>query len=68
MPWFRFATTVLVGPWRATRKEALSDAVRARQAVPNPSLPDGLEWSVSGRIESTKRDSGSGKPHSRLAR
>jgi hypothetical protein len=48
---FRFATTVLVGPWRSSREEALHDAVHACQAVRDDSRPDGLEWRVSGRIE-----------------
>ena len=53
---FRFATTVLVGPWRSSREEALGDAVHSRQAIRNTSLPDGLEWRVAGRIEQAPRE------------
>ena len=48
---FRFSTPVLIGPWRATREQAQRDAVAARQAIRNPSRPDGLEWRVTGQIE-----------------
>jgi hypothetical protein len=48
---FRFTTSVLVGPWRPSREEAQRDAIRARQAIPSPQRPDGLEWRVSGQIE-----------------
>ena len=50
---FRFVTSVLIGPWRASRGEAITDAVQARQAVRHLRLPDGLEWRVPGRIEQT---------------
>lgn len=52
---FRFVTSVLIGPWRTSRNEAISDAVQSRQAVRNVRLPDGLEWRVPGRIEQTER-------------
>ena len=51
---YRFATPALIGPWRPSREEALSDAVRARQAVRNHEHPDGFEWRVCGRIEETQ--------------
>jgi hypothetical protein len=54
MSTFRFVTSVLIGPWRTTRTEALSDAVQSRQAVRNVRLPDGLEWRVPGRIEQSE--------------
>jgi hypothetical protein len=55
MSTFRFVTSVLIGPWRATRAEAVSDAVQSRQAVRNVRVADGLEWRVPGRIEQSER-------------
>ena len=52
---FRFVTSVLIGPWRTSRNEAISDAVQSRQDVRKVRLPDGLEWRVPGRIEQTDR-------------
>jgi hypothetical protein len=45
---YRYATTAIVGPWRATEAEARNDAMRAALAV----AKDGnLVWRVPGRIE-----------------
>ena len=52
---FRFMTSVLVGPWRSSREEALDDAVRARQAVRSGSRSGAVEWRVEGRIERVAR-------------
>ena len=60
---FRFTTSVLVGPWRSSREEALDDAVRARQAVRSGARPGAIEWRVDGRIEKVaraERSSGAG--------
>ena len=65
---FRFATSVLVGPWRPSRDEALSDAVQAGQAVRDRNRPDGLEWRVDGRIEEVRRSAASPGPVCALAR
>lgn len=65
---FRFATSVLIGPWRSSRDEALSDAVKARQAVANRSFPEGLEWRVTGRIEAVPRDAAPGGARARPVR
>ena len=52
---YRFVTSVLIGPWRSSRSEAISDAVQSRQAARNVRLPDGLEWRVPGHIEQSER-------------
>ena len=48
---YRYRTSVLTGPWRATELEAASDAVRAKQAVNDVSESSGIRWTVPGRIE-----------------
>lgn len=48
---YRYRTSVLTGPWRATEFEAASDAVRAKQAVNDVSESSGIRWTVPGRIE-----------------
>ena len=48
---YRYRTSVLAGPWRATEYEAAGDAVRAKQAVNDDSEAGGIRWTVPGRIE-----------------
>ena len=48
---YRYRTSVLTGPWRATEFEAAGDAVRAKQAVNDDSEASGIRWTVPGRIE-----------------
>jgi hypothetical protein len=48
---YRYRTSVLTGPWRATECEAAGDAVRAKQAVNDVSEALGIRWTVPGRIE-----------------
>jgi hypothetical protein len=47
---YRYRTTVLVGPWRATPHEAVEDAIRARQAHREAEGAP-LRWLVCGEIE-----------------
>lgn len=65
---FRFTTSVLVGPWRSSREEALGDAVKAGQAVRSLATPDGLEWRVIGRIEECEREAQQGPARRRRLR
>ncbi len=48
---YRYRTSVLTGPWRASQLEAARDAVRANQAVDDITEANGLRWTVPGRIE-----------------
>ena len=48
---YRYRTSVLTGPWRASEFEAASDAVRAQQAVNDITQSSGIRWTVPGRIE-----------------
>ena len=48
---YRYRTSVLTGPWRATELEAANDAVRAKQAVDDVTQSFGIRWTVPGRIE-----------------
>jgi hypothetical protein len=48
---YRYRTSALTGPWRATELEAANDAVRAKQAVDDVSESSGIRWTVPGRIE-----------------
>lgn len=48
---YRYRTSALTGPWRATELEAANDAVRAKQAVDDLSESSGIRWTVPGRIE-----------------
>ena len=48
---YRYRTAVLTGPWRETEIEAASDAVRAKQATDDITRPEGIRWTVPGRIE-----------------
>ncbi len=47
---YRYRTTVLVGPWRKTARQAVLDAVRANQARRDDQT---VRWLVPGRIEET---------------
>ena len=48
---YRYRTSVLTGPWRTTRDDALRDALGAHQARPDDSAPGGVRWLVPGEIE-----------------
>jgi hypothetical protein len=50
---YRFRTSVLVGPWRKTARQAVIDAVRARQARRDDRDRQVLRWLVPGKIEET---------------
>jgi hypothetical protein len=62
---YRFTTSVLAGPWRPSREEALRDAIEACQAVHDDAQPDGLAWRVSGQIEEADREVGPARRRSR---
>ena len=49
---FRYRTSALVGPWRKTARQAVLDAVRARQAR-RDDRARAVHWLVPGRIEET---------------
>ena len=53
---YRFRTTALVGPWRKTARQAVLDALRARQARRDSRDRQILRWMVPGRIEETATD------------
>ena len=48
---YRYRTSVLAGRWRETREDALRDALKAHQALADPSAPGGVRWLVHGEIE-----------------
>ena len=48
---YRYRTSALTGPWRATELEAANDAVRAKQAVDDNTHTSGIRWTVPGKIE-----------------
>jgi len=48
---WRYRTSVLVGPWRPTAGQAAQDAIIHGQAIRDESKPNGLAWRVPGRIE-----------------
>lgn len=48
---YRYRTPVLVGPWRKTERQALLDALRARQARRDDRDRHSVLWLVPGRIE-----------------
>ncbi|HYD14036.1 MAG TPA: hypothetical protein VEC11_14400 [Allosphingosinicella sp.] len=50
---YRFRTSALVGPWRKTARQAVLDAVRARQARRDDRK---VHWLVPGRIEECDAD------------
>lgn len=53
---YRFRTSVLVGPWRKTARQAVLDAVRAKQARRDARSREAVHWLVPGRIEETEAD------------
>ena len=48
---YRYRTTALVGPWRKTARQAVLDALRARQVRRDGRNREALHWVVPGRIE-----------------
>lgn len=48
---YRFRTTALVGPWRKTARQAVLDALRARQVRRDERDRHAVRWLVPGRIE-----------------
>jgi hypothetical protein len=48
---YRYRTSVLTGPWRESREEALCDAVRAKQAEIEDDNVSRVRWIVPGVIE-----------------
>ena len=50
MPSFRYRTPLVVGAWRASRREALADAVRCRLAHWTDAQED-VTWLFDGAIE-----------------
>lgn len=51
---FRYRTAALTGPWRESRREAMRDAARAKQALIDEKDPEAIEWIVPGKIEETR--------------
>ena len=56
---YRYRTPVLKGRWRASREDALRDAITARQAIVDETEPGGLRWLVPGEVE---EDAGADSP------
>jgi hypothetical protein len=56
MPSFRYRTTLIVGRWRATRREALDDAVRCRLAAWAGEPGEDVKWRFPGDIEQRDAD------------
>ena len=48
---YRYRTPALTGPWRNAYEDAVRDAVRAKQALPDEDRPEGVKWIVPGEIE-----------------
>ena len=51
---YRYRTSALVGPWRKTPRQAVLDALRARQAHRDSRDRQVLRWMVPGRIEESE--------------
>jgi hypothetical protein len=51
---YRYRTPALVGPWRKTARQALLDALRARQVRRDERNRAAVRWLVPGRIEETE--------------
>ena len=51
---YRYRTAALTGPWRETRREAICDAAKAKQAMIDEKDPEAIEWIVPGRIEEVR--------------
>ena len=50
---YRYRTSALVGPWRKTERQAILDAVHARQVRRDERDRNVLRWLVPGQIEET---------------
>jgi hypothetical protein len=48
---YRYRTSVLTGPWRESREDAVRDAVRAKQAEMEDVKACRVRWIVPGVIE-----------------
>ena len=48
---YRYCTSVLTGPWRESREDAVRDAVRAKQAEIEDEKSGRVRWIVPGVIE-----------------
>lgn len=48
---YRYRTPALVGPWRKTVRQAVLDALRARQARRDERDRQAVRWLVPGGIE-----------------
>jgi hypothetical protein len=48
---YRYRTSALVGPWRTSARQAVLDALRARQARRDEQDRQAVRWLVPGRIE-----------------
>lgn len=55
MPSFRYRTELVVGRWRATRREALADAVRCRLAHWTDQ-PGQVTWIFPGAVEEREEE------------
>jgi hypothetical protein len=51
VPRYRYRTSVLTGPWRDLREDAVDDAVRAKQAEVEDQASGKVRWIVPGLIE-----------------
>ena len=50
---YRYRTSALVGPWRKSARQAVLDALRAKQARRDERDRHAVRWLVPGRIEET---------------
>jgi hypothetical protein len=48
---YRYRSLVLLGPWRASRRDALADAVRSGLAAWTGAPWDEVKWRFQGEIE-----------------
>ena len=48
---YRYRTAVLAGHWRPSSRQAIEDAIKAKQAAPDGSAQGGFRWMVPGWIE-----------------
>lgn len=53
---YRYRTPAVAGRWRDSREDAARDAVVAKQASFDDSLPGGLRWIVPGTIEEEQKE------------
>jgi hypothetical protein len=56
MPAFRYRTAIVVGRWRATRRDALADAVKSGFARWEGAPWDRVAWRFPGEIEECSED------------